>query len=537
MGLLLAFGGCGSGSQPLQANVSATDRWIALNEDCTNFFLWHYRAKPTRHLTKASIREYAGRYLKGPVTHCFVNPTSGLVAPFDSKYMDCMWRLHDARKCKCEGFLRFWVDEVRRLASEGIDPYAELMAAARERKSHVWVSMRMNDNHFVKEPDSCQVSEFQRTRRDMTREPGRKLDRGVGAWHYALDYAQKEVRDENMKVVRELAERYDAEGLELDFTRHQFYFRKERERADAHFLTEFVRQARDLAIATAKSRGCGRYGLAVRVPTTLQLCRAHGFDVDVWIREGLVDVVIPTNELNMNDYDLPVEEWLALAKEAPKPVRIVPGCDARVMLESRNESSRRLTTAAEYGGWIDNVYSRGATGLYFFNHFVIERLSATCRSDMGLSEDPHGLDPERVRSRNRAYPVSHRDYWQLDGAGFDMSSRQLPLHLDELRSVRVFVGTTENAGTCEVRLGFDREPSDALLKTILLNGVRPTCVKVTKPTPDWPGGSAKTVAVATCEFPVSAIDSGENGIRIGVKGDATLLLAGEIFLNTRGVQE
>ena len=485
----------------MNSGTPTEGRWVALNEDCTNFIIcWYFRSNPPPHLTKEMIRDYAKQYLKGPVTHYFVNPNAGQVAPFDSRYMDCMWRVHDARKCDCSGFQRYWVEETRRLAAEGVDAYAELMSVAKELGVHVWLSMRMNDNHFIKEPDRWAISDFQRNRRDLTREPGRKIEKGVGAWHFSQDYAHEEVRNENLKVVRELTERYDAEGLELDFTRHQFYFRPNHEREDAHLLTDFVRKARGIALQSAAARGRRDYGLAVRVPTTLQLCRAHGFDVDVWIREGLVDLVIPTCELNMNDFDLPVEKWLRLAAEAPHPVRIVPGSDVRVTPESRNADSRRLMTAAEYSGWIDNMYSRGATGLYFFNHYCI-RQTETCRDDMGLSGDPAGLDPQAVRKRPRAYPVSHRDYWQLDGAGFDMSSRQLPVKLNANRSIRIYIGSVSEGERCSLKLGFDGALPKPVIDSIRVNGSRPSAIRTGAATKEWPGSNVRSVSVVACELP------------------------------------
>lgn len=493
---------------------------VFLNEDCTNFLLVHYRGKVP--VTRESIRGYAAKYLKGPVTHYVVNASGGLVAPFDSKTADCKWHLHDRLKCTCEGFSRFWVETLRQLNAEGIDPYAELMAAAREKGIIPWVSIRMNDVHSVIEVDQCGNSDLWRNHPEYRREPGRPVKRGVGRWHYALDYAHQEVREAFLRAIVEVVARYDADGVELDFTRHQFYFQPRREREDAHFLTEFMREVRRIVARADKS-------LIVRVPTTLQVCRAYGMDVDDWMREGLVDVVVPANLLDMADYDLPVDEWLELAQAAPRPVRVVPGCDAFVTLERKNEGSRHITTAEEYRGWMDLVFARGGTGLYFFNHFIIERQGPTARHDVGLGENPKGLDPDAVRARSRAYPVSHRDYIQLEGAGFNMSGCQLPLSLDQTRKVVVHVGKVGPAVSCVVRLGTDRALALEQQRGIQLNGIAPLSVDAEDPK-RWLGNSCDSKAVVAVAFPISAVKDGRNEVRLPEIGSDAKLLAAEMFL-------
>ena len=50
-------------------------------------------------------------------------------------------------------------------------------------------------------------------------EPGRN--------EWAYDYAVKEVRDENLAVIREVLEDYEADGIELDFMFGSQYFKSD----------------------------------------------------------------------------------------------------------------------------------------------------------------------------------------------------------------------------------------------------------------------------------------------------------------------
>ena len=48
-----------------------------------------------------------------------------------------------------------------------------------------------------------------------------------GPSEWAYDYAVKEVRDENLAVIREVLEDYEADGIELDFMFGSQYFKSD----------------------------------------------------------------------------------------------------------------------------------------------------------------------------------------------------------------------------------------------------------------------------------------------------------------------
>ena len=70
----------------------------------------------------------------------------------------------------------------------------------------------------------------------------------------ALDYGVPEVREHILRVVRDLAERYDMDGLDLDFMRWPVYFKSDEVKANTPLMTDFRGSAPSL---TKQASGAG----------------------------------------------------------------------------------------------------------------------------------------------------------------------------------------------------------------------------------------------------------------------------------------
>ena len=116
----------------------------------------------------------------------------------------------------------------------GLDPYAIWISRCREKRISPWLSMRMNDVHSVDDPSHFLHSTFWREHPEYWRVP----HGSAAPWvNRALNYAHAAVREHQMSFVRELLERYDADGLELDWMRFGYHLTPGREReegADPH---------------------------------------------------------------------------------------------------------------------------------------------------------------------------------------------------------------------------------------------------------------------------------------------------------------
>ena len=235
--------------------------FVIHNEDCTEYFC--HSEFPA---TAAGARQWLARYLDAgsdSLKIVMLNP-QGQAASYDSKILRPAWTAFERGE---DGLLTYhgkpldkdatqMYDRMRTLFEGGTDVYAVWIAQCREAGISPWMSVRMNDVHDGRDEDGPMHSDLWKTRHDFW------LNTYSGGTLFArqLDYARPEVRQLYMAVVAELLERYDCDGIELDFMRFGNVFRYGHEIEDAPILTEFVREVRRRA--GVEKRGCsGRGGL------------------------------------------------------------------------------------------------------------------------------------------------------------------------------------------------------------------------------------------------------------------------------------
>lgn len=217
-------------------------------------------------------------------------------------------------------------------------------------------NLRMNDRHRV----TNYVKELYR------QHPEWRLKSPIGAFSDrkgALDFKYKGVRDHLLAFTTELLQRYDVDGLELDYMRMCHMFEPTEARQHAHLLTEMMRSMRAQLSAAARRRKREGLQLGVRVPSTLEECDALGYDVKTWIREGLVDYVTPTDFWS-TDFGARTEKFVALTKQTS--CKVYPSLSPP---SSFPTPDRRFLTPAQYRAAANNFYAFGADGLSAYNYF------------------------------------------------------------------------------------------------------------------------------------------------------------------------
>ena len=171
---------------------------------------------------------------------------------------------------------RQWVDD-------GIDIVQRVLEATQARGIEAFFSHRMNgsDNDlgpFATLPMKVAHPEW------MFRTPWCTHEHN-GYWNFALP----EVHEYVLRNLREVAERYDFDGFDLDFARGVVFPAGEGWTNRAS-LTHFIRRVREMLLAVGDARGRPIL-LAARVPETLVGCHFDGLDVETWVREQLVDIL------------------------------------------------------------------------------------------------------------------------------------------------------------------------------------------------------------------------------------------------------
>lgn len=253
----------------------------------------------------------------------------------------------------------YW--RVRRYMLKGEDPVALTLQTARDLGLGFFMSYRMNDHHYLSLPDCPTHPRFWRERTDL------HLAAEQGNHH--LDYLKSEVREWYTRILFELVDRYDVDGLELDFMRGPTYFAPDQVKAGIPVMTEFVRNIRRQLDDVGRQRG-RRLQLCVRVQRNLALCESIGLDVKTWDRDGLMDMV-NASPFFIHSPDVDIEGFKRELRHArvygemhfiTRPGKTPGGFENNI---------HRYTTRTQYETCALSLLDRGADGLSLFNLSLI----------------------------------------------------------------------------------------------------------------------------------------------------------------------
>jgi len=184
---------------------------------------------------------------------------------------------------------RFEHPGLRKWWNQGIDWVQALVDESRKRNLEVFW------HHRVSEVDITPTAELEPGHTLMTEEasPVKKAhpDWIINTWWWQglWNYVVPEVRRYQLEILRELAENYEFDGIQIDFARHVPCLPPGRQWELRGHVTEFVRMVRLMSLDIENKRG-RPFLLAVKVPRNLEGCRADGFDVGTWARQNLVDI-------------------------------------------------------------------------------------------------------------------------------------------------------------------------------------------------------------------------------------------------------
>lgn len=173
-----------------------------------------------------------------------------------------------------------------------------------------------------------------------------------------LDYRHPAVREYMLGMLCELVERFDVDGVELDYMRHPAFFRVDEGRACAYLMTDFLRRVRARFDEVGAQKGWG-FDLLVRVPPTLDDALRLGLDVCAWMRERLVDHVVAGG--GFIPFETPVHEFVDAARDT--------GC----RVYGSFEGLRPALDEEVLRGIAARCWDAGVDGLYLFNYYRTPR--------------------------------------------------------------------------------------------------------------------------------------------------------------------
>lgn len=262
-------------------------------------------------------------------------------------------RHHGAHRTKWPPEHQLWISSLEDFYAAGIDPYAEILAEAKRRGREALITIRMNDAHAGDETSFLRAQFW-------VDHPEFRL-RSKQSEQYGFDFAHPEVRDYTFNIVKEAAERYDCDGVQLDFNRWAFYFQKDAKLDKIGTINSLVERIKQMVDELGRQRG-KRLVLAARVPTRYDECLAMGCDPVIWAEKGWIDFLTVSERLLVR-YDLPVRPW----KERIRHIPVYASIES-----TAGEHISQYLKAADYRRAARHLWADGADGIYLFN-FIMSR--------------------------------------------------------------------------------------------------------------------------------------------------------------------
>jgi hypothetical protein len=334
------------------------------NEDETNFF---YFRDIVPEKAGETIDHYVDVMAQAGVTTFLCN-TNARRTNYRSRVWDAYWDGYDPAGPDDQPFLapipRQDVAAYRRLIrnmlivdQQGIDYPARVIARCRHDGMSPWITLRMNDCHLNDIPTHPFHGSFWRKNPQFCRK------NCPGYFATCLDYAHREVRDYYRALVVETLDRYDIDGLELDFLREPYLFSAGKEAEGAPILTAWLREIRTLVAGSAAKRG-HPIRLGVRVPSRPETALGLGLDAITWVKEGLIDLLVVTPRWATLEYDMPLRQWRRML--GASKATLAGGLE--ILCRPPGGSPVAATPELATGAAL-SVLSGGADAVYLFNYF------------------------------------------------------------------------------------------------------------------------------------------------------------------------
>jgi len=240
----------------------------------------------------------------------------------------------------------------RELLKNGIDIYQAAIDRIRQTKCRVFLSVRMNDAHYINDPAINSSFTMKNGGEHTIVKDGKYLD-----------YSQEAVQNYYYLYIEELLGRYAVDGIEVDWLRYPTVLPPQK-RTDYHIINDYMKRLRRLMGAQDRA-----VDLAVRVSATEEKNLGYGLDVCGWVADGSVDIITIENFYIPTNFEPPIAQWRSsIEKRNAKnnPYCLLCGSDWGVSCVSNYYFAM---TPALVRGFADTCLSGGADGVYLFNFF------------------------------------------------------------------------------------------------------------------------------------------------------------------------
>jgi hypothetical protein len=288
---------------------------------------------------------------------------------------------------------------------------------AHEKGMAYFVSWRMNECHDAAKPDTPIMSKFMKEHSEY--KTGNIHGRAMR--EHTLNFAINEVRDEQFALLEEICNKYDIDGLELDFLRFAPFFKKDLAKEERFaIMTAHVRRIRKML-----DKVDANLPICVRVNNRLKDVENEGLDLDTWVNEGLINMINISSWFNLQS-DGDVESFRKAFPNTQLFAEMTHSTQLGKHIEMTARPIRKVTHEM-YESTAYGFLERGADGISLFN-FAYSR-----DSTHGHPRTLDNIEPDfdvLKRIADRSYLAKRPKHYVLNsGAGSPREAWQLPFTL------------------------------------------------------------------------------------------------------------
>ncbi len=300
------------------------------------------------------------------------------------------------------------------LYKRGIDYLPQLINLYHEAGISFCASFRMNDAHHKSRPNGSLSSKFWLEHQDLRLW---EVSDGISYYNATMDFSYPELRKLRLNSIAEVCEKYDIDGIELDFCRNPYTFQPSEAWAKKDILTDFISEVKNKILDIADKKRTN-IKLLVRVPFDANRRKNAGMDINTWVETKIVDILIMSNLFD--DYS---EDKIGYYQDfcRKNDVLFYPSiefepltnCKPDYFLPDGNSAPkpnyRTLFSAQDIilgaRAMAKSFYAQGAQGVYLFNYpcklFEVKR---TFHDFMDMKEVINELGSlKSLEGKNRKY--------------------------------------------------------------------------------------------------------------------------------------
>ena len=381
---------------------------VMFNEDWVHFFWTRY--ENNIDVTEKTLRDFIYQYKDTAITDFSMN-VNGTVSGFPSEVLESLtdkYNHDEENGYKVDYKNSFAKTAYDIFVVKKLDKYKIWIDALHEIGRKAWISFRMNDCHADLEKFNILKNSDIEKHKNLWRQPYREPD----YFGKCLNYADERVRMLAYSYLKETLERYNPDGIELDFMRELLVFVPGCENRD--IMTDFMRNVKSI-VTEAENKYGHKIQISIIAAPEPKTNYEAGLDIAVWAREGLIDSVCAIQRWETITTNIPVEFWKSIIGDVPF------AAGQQLLVRGNRETESVMSNVDMAFGQAAAAASRGADFVYLYNYFdLTESGLNSVLHDTAIRPVPKEFlesagNLSKLKKHPRRYPLTYDDcpnYWE-----------------------------------------------------------------------------------------------------------------------------